>query len=152
MLYCNLFVIFVILIFGLEKFQISIIFSPPFYHLLFTFPWASLSEPWRCKNQQNECAPSEDSDQPGHPPSLVRVFAVRMKKTWVLSYPLSAQRRLIRLGGCPGWSESLLGTQSLCWFCHVAAHLVHAFVINIMPLGSFDHATSLFCHGLCIKF
>ena len=26
-------------------------------------------------NQQNECAPSKDSDQPGHPPSLIRVFA-----------------------------------------------------------------------------
>ena len=25
-----------------------------------------------------------------HPPSLIRVFAVRMKKAWVLSYPLSA--------------------------------------------------------------
>ena len=33
-------------------------------------------------------APSED--QPKH---LIRVFAVRMKKHWVLSYPLSAQRR-----------------------------------------------------------
>ena len=41
-----------------------------------------------------ECAPSEDSDQPGHPPSLIRVFAVRMKKAWVLSHLLSAQRRL----------------------------------------------------------
>ena len=30
------------------------------------------------QNQQNECAPSEDSDQPGHPPSLMRVFAVRL--------------------------------------------------------------------------
>ena len=39
-------------------------------------------------------APSEHSDQPGHSPSLIRVFAVRMKKAWVLSYPLSAQRRL----------------------------------------------------------
>ena len=38
----------------------------------------------------NDCAPSEDSDQPGHPPSLIGVFAVRMKKAWVLSYPLSA--------------------------------------------------------------
>ena len=28
------------------------------------------------------------------PPSLIRVFAVHMKKAWVLSYPLSAQRRL----------------------------------------------------------
>ena len=28
------------------------------------------------QNQQIACAPSEDSDQPGHPPSLIRVFAV----------------------------------------------------------------------------
>ena len=28
-------------------------------------------------NQQNECVPIEDSYQPGHPPSLIRVFAVR---------------------------------------------------------------------------
>ena len=28
------------------------------------------------------------------PPSLIRVFAVRMKKAWVLSYPMSAQQRL----------------------------------------------------------
>ena len=40
------------------------------------------------------CTLREDSDQPGHPPSLIRVFAVHMKKTWVLSYPCSAQRRL----------------------------------------------------------
>ena len=38
-------------------------------------------------------------------------FTVRMKKPWILSYPLSIQRRLIRLGGCPGWSESSLGAQ-----------------------------------------
>ena len=61
--------------------------------------------------------------QPGHPPSLIRVFTVRMKKAWVLSYPLSGQRRL--------WSDwadaqadlSLRWAQSLCWFCHVAAHI-----------------------------
>ena len=29
------------------------------------------------RNQQSECAPIEDSDQPGHPPSLIGVFAVR---------------------------------------------------------------------------
>ena len=43
------------------------------------------------------------------PLSLIRVFAVRMKKAWVPSYPLSTQRRL--------------GAHSFCWFCHVAAHL-----------------------------
>ena len=30
----------------------------------------------------------------GYPSSLIRVFAVRMKKALVLGYPLSAQRRL----------------------------------------------------------
>ena len=35
-------------------------------------------------------------------------------------------RSLIRLGGCPGWSESSLGAQSLCWFCHVMAQIVLA--------------------------
>ena len=53
------------------------------------------------QNQQNDCAPSEDSDQPGHPLSLIRVFAVRMKKAWVLSYPLSARRRL-----WSGWADA----------------------------------------------
>ena len=37
-------------------------------------------EPPRDKTSKVACAPSEDSDQPGHPPSLIRVFAVRMKK------------------------------------------------------------------------
>ena len=66
----------------------------------------------RDKTNKMACAPSEDSDQPGHPTGLIRVFAVHMKKAWVLSYSMNAQRRLIRLGGCPGWSESSLGAQS----------------------------------------
>ena len=52
------------------------------------------------QNQQHHCAPSENSDQPGHPPV----------------------ETLIRLSGCPGWSESPLGAHSFCWFCHAAAH------------------------------
>ena len=67
---------------------------------------ASLTyEPPLDKTNKMACAPSEDSDQP----RLIRVFVVRMKKAWVLSYPLSTERRLIRLGGCLGWSESSLG-------------------------------------------
>ena len=60
----------------------------------------SKNEIWAAtwQNQQSDCAPSEDSDQSGHPPNLIRAFAARIKKTWVLSYPLSAQRRL--------WSDS----------------------------------------------
>ena len=33
-------------------------------------------------------------------------------------------KSLIRLGGCPGWSESSLGAHSFCWFCHVAAQIL----------------------------
>ena len=29
-------------------------------------------------------------------------------------------KTLIRLGRCPGLSESMLGAQSFCWFCHEA--------------------------------
>ena len=76
------------------------------------------------QNQQSDCGPSEDSDQPGHPPSLIRVFVARMEKAWVHSHPLSAWRRL--------WSDwadaqadlSLRLAQSLCWFCHVAAQML----------------------------
>ena len=46
---------------------------------------------------------------------------------WVTLCPLLPFERtaktLIRLGGCPGWSESSLGTHSFCWFWHVAAHI-----------------------------
>ena len=39
------------------------------------------------KTNKMAYAPSKESDQPGYLPSLIRVFAVRMKKVWVLSYP-----------------------------------------------------------------
>ena len=75
------------------------------------------------KTNKKACAHSEDSDQSGHPPSLIRVFAVHMKKAWVLSYPLSAQQRL--------WSDWADAQADLslrwvhmpyCWFCHEAAY------------------------------
>ena len=33
------------------------------------------NEPQHDKNNEMTCAPSEDSGQPGHPPSLIRVIA-----------------------------------------------------------------------------
>ena len=71
------------------------------------------------------CAPSKDSDQPGHPPSLIRIFAACMKKACVLSYPLSAQRRL-----WSDWEDAQADLSlhwvhmSFCWFCHEAAHFL----------------------------
>ena len=32
-------------------------------------------------------------------------------------------KTLIRLGRCPGWSESSLATESFCWFCYEAAQI-----------------------------
>ena len=80
-------------------------------------------EPPHDKTNKMVCEPSEDSDQPGHYPNLIRIFAVRMKKTRVLTYQFVAQRRLlIRLGGCPGWSV-FVGAKAFCWFCHEVAHI-----------------------------
>ena len=51
--------------------------------------------------------------------SLIRVFAVRMKKYWVLSFLLRALRRL-----WPGWTDAQADLslrwahRSFCWFCH----------------------------------
>ena len=69
-------------------------------------------EPPHEKTNKMACAPSKDSDQPGHQPSLIS-----------LRCPHDAREESDRLGECPGWSESSLGAHSLCWFCHVAAHL-----------------------------
>ena len=63
---------------------------------VFTYMSHSLRiyEPPHDETIKMACAPSEDPDQHGHPPSLIRVFAVRLKKVWVLNYPFRGQRRL----------------------------------------------------------
>ena len=89
-------------------------------------------EPQHDKTNKMTCAPSEDSDQPGHRPSLIGVFAVRMKKAWVLSYQMSASEDSDQTGRMPrliwvfagrtvillvlSWGGSSLLQCSLCWF------------------------------------
>ena len=36
---------------------------------------------------------------------------------------MGTAKTLIRLGGCPGWSESSVSAQSFCWFCHEAPQI-----------------------------
>ena len=75
--------------------------------------WSIAYEPADDKTNKMTYAPSEDSDQPGQWPSLI---CLRCPHEESLGPHLpSAQRRLIRLGGCPGWSESLLGVQVILW-------------------------------------
>ena len=105
------------------------------------------------QKQQTQCAPSEDSDLP----SLIRVFAVHMKKAWVLSYPLSAQQIM---GGCPGWSVSSLGAQPHCWFCHAVTQIYaskHNILDKYWDITNTDNmyhqqlriAYYRFIHGVC---
>ena len=72
------------------------------------------------KTNKMAFAPSEDSDQPQLPPSLIRVFFISMKNPWILSYSLSAQRRLRS-----AWAADLsfAGCSHFVGFCHEAAHL-----------------------------
>ena len=55
---------------------------------------------------------------------LIRVFAVRMKKAWVLSYSLSAQRRLLS-----DWADAQpvlshrWAHMPFCWFYHEVAQI-----------------------------
>ena len=86
--------------------------------LIFT----KLYKPAHDNTNKMACAPSKD--QPGHPPSLIRVFAVHMKKAWVLSYLLSTQQRL--------WSDWADAQADLslhwahmpfCWFCRALAQI-----------------------------
>ena len=49
------------------------------------------------------------TDQPGHTPSPIRVFAVCIKKAWVFSYPSSTQRRL-----GSDWADAQADL-CLCW-------------------------------------
>ena len=89
-------------------------------------------EPPHDKTNKMACAPSKNSDQPGQPPSLIRVLAVHMKKAWVLSYPLSVQRgRLRRLI----W---VFTGHTFCWFCHAQAQSVTAVSLKLL-----SHVTGL---------
>ena len=92
------------------------------------------------QNQQNDCAPSEDSDQPGHPPSLIRVFAVHWMGSQRPKVSSCGQRRLWSDWADAQADESSLGAHSFCWFCHVTAHMVRPRSYSsrcslIMPLG-----------------
>ena len=77
-------------------------------------------------------APSEDSDQPGRPISLIKVFAVRMKK-------VDAQADLSLR-----WAQ-----MPFCWFCREATHVlrfinrsIHCHLADVLKFIS----RSIHCH------
>ena len=69
-------------------------------------------------------------------------------------------KTLIRLSGCPGWSESSLGTHTILLVFHEAAHFsvlswVHYFVITFACIGFFTwdtcSATYMYLNALLLK-
>ena len=96
--------------------SLSLCFITVLVPLFYNNYWAELRQ-----NQHMTCTPSEDSDQLGHPPSLIRVFAVRsMGKLSTRGFFMRTAKTLIRLDGCPGWSESSLGAYVILlilWCC-----------------------------------
>ena len=103
------------------------------FTLLNHFDWiVNWAASWQ--NQQNDCAPSEDSDQPGHPPSLIRVF-VRLMGSQGPKLSSCGQRRL--------WSDwaDAQADLSLCWVhTHFVgfvmsrrnSHVVHSWCLNFV--------------------
>ena len=97
--------------------------------------------------------PSEDSDQPGHPPSLIRVFAVRMKNDWVLSYPLSAQRKLwsdwadVQADLSLRWAHSHFVGFVLTWLIctNTVTNLNSRTVYKYMPCMSLEYTVTCTC-------
>ena len=112
-----------------ENYPLIITKYPPY---LFHWKPSYLLEPPHDKTNKMACVPSEASDQPGHHPSLIRVFTVHMKKPWVLSYPLRAQQRLWSdwaghtvIVLVLSWGGSLADLHNWAWAWAVLTNTIH---------------------------
>ena len=91
---------------------------------------------WQTCHLNMTCAPNKDSDQSGHPPSLIKGFAVCSMGSWGPNVSSCGQWRLIRLDERPGRSE-FAGRRSFCRFCHEAALLYRQVYANsVHPVWS----------------
>ena len=106
------------------------------FHLQFLFLKYEKKYIWAATWQNQHCGCVPSKDQPGHPPSLIRVFAVHMKKPWVLSYPLSVQRRL-----WSDWADSQadlsLGWAHTHFVGFVMLWLIYPFFLFLYPFIPF---------------
>ena len=75
------------------------------------------------KTNKITCAPSEASDQPAHWTCLISLCCALYWYLRTQTFFRRTAKTLIRLGGCPGWSESLLGTHVISLFHHPPARM-----------------------------
>ena len=80
--------------------------------------------PTHVKTNKIPCASSEDSDRPGHSPSMIRVFAMRSMDSLGLTVSACGQRRL-RSDWADAQADLSLrwAHRSIYWFCRTQAHL-----------------------------
>ena len=101
------------------------------------------------QNQQNDCAPSEDSDQPGHLPNMIRFLPVRSVGSWRSNLSSCGQRILwsdwadAQADLCLRWVQS-----SCCWFCHEAAQMVIPDVYIELQKGYYDLDKTLYVRNI----
>ena len=98
---------------------------------------------WAATWQNNVDVRPAKTDQPGYLSSLIRVFAVRMKKAWVLSFPLSTRRRLwsdcadVQAARMPSWvfaGRTLILLVLSCRGSYLYTFRTHAsFTLTYMP-------------------
>ena len=92
------------------------------------------------------CAPSEDSDQFAHSCSLIRIFTGRILDSQGCNVSSCGQRRLIRLCGCSGWTESSLDA-------HVRRYVFSCCRSNIKgSLSSFSYPASILYKSIAGRY
>ena len=78
------------------------------------------------------------------------IFAVHMKNPWVLSYPMSTQWRLIRLGRCPGWSESWLGARVILLVLSIDGSYSLKCILDCFAFTALDKNSGLFSFSFIV--
>ena len=78
------------------------------------FMWCRYNWATSWQNQQNDCALSKDSDQPGHPPSLIESSLSAWRKLGSLAIHWAQSEDSDQTGLWSDWAEAQ-AYLSLCW-------------------------------------
>ena len=82
----------------------------------------TLYEPRHDKTNKMDVRPAKTQISLGIRPVWSESSLSAWRKLGSLAIHSWQGKTLIRLSGCPGWSQSSLGAHSFCWFCHDTAH------------------------------
>ena len=84
----------------------------------------NITEPWHVKTNNVAVCPAKPQISLGICPVWSEISLSAFRNLGSLATHWAHSEDSDQTGGCPGWSESLLGTHSCCWFCHVVALII----------------------------